>query len=148
MPLISVVPPAAIVVVVENVRNARGKIHVDICDETQFLKKCPLSGEAPAQVGAVSVLIEGVMPGDYAAQAFHDENENGKVDRELGIPSEGVGFSNNVKVRMHPPRFIEAAFHHGPEPQEIHFRLRYYMGDCPQENGGAASPPDAAHNEC
>ena len=39
--------------------------------------------------------------GRYAVQAFLDENGNGEVDRALfGIPKEGVGFSNDAKIRL------------------------------------------------
>ena len=73
--------------------------------------------------------MQGVPPGRYAAQAFHDENRNGKVDRVLfGIPKEGIGFSNDVKIRLSAPKFDDAAFTVGGAPEMIHFSLRYFLG--------------------
>ena len=118
---------APIEIAVTGVRNAAGRVHVDICPQALFLKDCPWSGEAPARAGVTIVTIRNVPPGRYAAQGTHDENENGKVDRGLfGIPKEGVGFSNDAKIRMGPPRFGEAAFDHGPAPQHITFKFRYF----------------------
>ena len=50
-------------------------------------------------------------PGTYAVAVFHDENANGKLDKNfLGIPREGYGASNNVRPEMSAPAFKDAAF--------------------------------------
>ncbi|PZU06251.1 MAG: hypothetical protein DI605_19540 [Sphingomonas sp.] len=115
---------------VTNVRNARGRIHVDICPEAKFLKDdCPYSGSAAAEAGTVIVRIEGVPEGRYAAQLFHDENGNDRTDRGLfGIPTEGVGFSNDAPIRLAPPRFADAVFAVPGGPQTISVRMRYFTG--------------------
>lgn len=116
-------------VVIENARSARGNVHVDICPEANFLSKCPYSAEASAREGRVEVIVHGVPPGRYAAQITHDENGNKKVDRGfLGIPREGIGFSNNVRVRFHAPRFADAAFEVTAGTQSIAVRLQYFGG--------------------
>jgi uncharacterized protein (DUF2141 family) len=47
-------------------------------------------GKAPAYPGTVTVRVTGVAPGNYAVQAFHDENDNLVIDRTiLGLPREG-----------------------------------------------------------
>lgn len=52
-----------------------------------------------------------VMPGTYAAIVFHDENKNGKMDKNfLGIPQEGYVASNNVRPLISAPEFKEASF--------------------------------------
>ncbi|AGH49554.1 hypothetical protein G432_09145 [Sphingomonas sp. MM-1] len=123
-------PSGSIEIAVTGVRTAEGRVHVDICPEAHFLKEdCPWSGEAPARIGATVVVVRGVPPGRYAAQGFHDRNGNGKVDRNLiGIPTEGIGFSNDAKIRLGPPKFADAAFDHGPGDQRIAFRLRHMAG--------------------
>ena len=119
---------APIEIAVSNVRNDSGRVHVDVCPVETFLKGCPYSGEAPARAGTTIVVVRGVPPGRYAAQGTQDENGNGKVDRGLfGIPKEGVGFSNDAKIRMGPPKFEEAAFDHGRAPQRISFGLTYLL---------------------
>ncbi len=115
---------------ISNVRNAKGRVHADICPQTQFLKDgCPYSADAPAKPGITIVNIEGVPPGRYAVQAFHDENGNGEVDRMLfGIPKEGVAFSNDARITFGPPKFDDAAFVHGAGSQILHMRMRYFTG--------------------
>ena len=115
---------------VTNVRNSRGHVHIDICPEGRFLKDdCPYSGEAPAHGGTTIVTVTGVPPGRYAAQAFHDENDNHKVDRVLfGVPREGVGFSNDARIGLGPPKFADAAFINDGTGQSLTLRIRYFLG--------------------
>jgi uncharacterized protein (DUF2141 family) len=122
--------PGTLTINVDNVRIAKGRVHVDVCPETKFLKDdCPWSGNARARVGLTSVTVTGLPPGRYAVQAFLDENSNGEVDRGLfGIPKEGIGFSNDARIKLGPPKFEEAAFSFGGPPQAIHLSLRYFTG--------------------
>jgi uncharacterized protein (DUF2141 family) len=120
----------SITVEVGNVRNSRGHVIVDVCPQDKFLGDgCPYHGEAPAHPGVTTVVIPHVPPGTFAAQAFHDENDNGETDRGLfGIPKEGVGFSRNARIRLGPPKWREAEFVHQARPEVIRFDLRYFMG--------------------
>lgn len=112
-----------------NVRSARGRVHIDLCTQTQFLKDCPISGDAPARVGMTMVTVTGLPPGRYAVQAFHDENGNGKIDQELfGIPKEGVGFSNDARIKLGPPKWTDAMFDTTGGEQAIKLNLRYFIG--------------------
>lgn len=47
-------------------------------------------------------------PGSYAVALFHDENDNGRLDKRFGIPTEGFGFSNNPHLWFGPPSFKAA----------------------------------------
>jgi len=117
-----------LVVLVDHVRSTEGVIHVDICSENNFLMSCHYSGEAKAVVGTTSVIIDGVPRGTYAAQVFHDENMNHKVDRGLfGIPKEGVGFSNNFKIGFRAPKFSETSFVYDGSAQEVKIHLKYFL---------------------
>lgn len=120
---------APIEIAVTNVTQARGRVHVDICPEAKFLKEdCPWSGEAPATIGTTIITVPDVPPGRYAAQAFHDRNGNGKVDRALfGIPTEPLGFSNDAPVHMSPPKWADAMFVHGADAQRITLKLRSFL---------------------
>ncbi len=115
-------------VTVQGVQNANGHVLVALCTRAEFLQPhCAWRGRAAAAVGDVHVTIADVPPGTYAAQAFHDENDNGRLDRNmLGLPREAMGFSNNAPMRMGPPRFDAAAFGVGAAVTSIVFRLRYF----------------------
>lgn len=52
-----------------------------------------------------------IPTGTYAISFFHDENSNGKIDRNfIGIPKEGYGTSNDAKGFMGPPKYEDAKF--------------------------------------
>jgi len=49
--------------------------------------------------------------GEYAFAIYHDENKNGKLDKNmLGVPTEYYGFSNNARRTFSAPSFEEASF--------------------------------------
>ena len=78
-----------------------------------------------AHAGAVTVRVPGVPPGDWAVQAYHDRDENGVLTRNrLGMPVEAFGFSRSPSLGLHGPKFVNAAFTHGVQPQTVTVKLR------------------------
>jgi uncharacterized protein (DUF2141 family) len=59
--------------------------------------------------------------------SFQDEDDSGKLKTdELGIPTEGYGFSNNAHGSSGPPKFGQAAFDFdGKSDKTISFSLNY-----------------------
>ncbi len=123
-------PLGTLTVQISNVRNSTGTIHVDICSQDQFLgDNCPYVGDAPAHAGVTTVVVHNLPAGHYAAQIFHDENRNKKVDRALfGIPKEGIGFSNDARISLGPPKWADAQFTFNGDVQTIGLKTRYFMG--------------------
>jgi uncharacterized protein (DUF2141 family) len=119
---------ATVVVDVNGVRDDRGHVLVALCTRADFLQPhCRWKGKAPAKVGHVTISIQNVPPGRYAAQAFHDENDNGTLDRTFfGLPKEAMGFSNDAPMHLGPPRFDAAAFAVGTDAVQIGFSLHYF----------------------
>ena len=115
---------------VSGVRTGRGHVLVAICTHAEFLKEhCGFKGSTEAQPGTVPVRVAGVPPGTYAVQAWHDENDNGRIDRDLlGIPTEGIGFSRNAPIRLGPPSFEDAAFTVEASGARTALKLRYFKG--------------------
>jgi uncharacterized protein (DUF2141 family) len=113
-----------------SVATATVTVQVALCPKERFLADtCLYEASAPAQAGVTTVTFPAIPAGDYAAQAFHDENANGKMDRIMGVvPKEGFGFSRDAKVRFAPPKWDEAVFTHEAKPQVLQFSLRYMMG--------------------
>ena len=73
---------------------------------------------------SLTVVFDGLAPGQYAVMVMHDENGNGKLDTNLvGIPVEGYGFSNNPRV-MRKPTWEESRFEFGGDAQAITVDLR------------------------
>jgi uncharacterized protein (DUF2141 family) len=73
-------------------------------------------------------IFSGIAPGDYAVSVFHDENGNGKLDRNfIGMPKEGVGASNGAEGKFGPPKFDDARFTYKGGPQTLTIHIRYLM---------------------
>lgn len=133
--ILAAAPPPAqengtLTIRVTNLRSAKGRVHVDLCPQANFLKDgCPFAASAPAQVPVTVVIVKGVPPGRYAAQLFHDENGNDKLDRGLfGIPKEGFGFSRDAPIHMSPPKWSDTEFSVAGGAQALQIRMRYYLG--------------------
>jgi uncharacterized protein (DUF2141 family) len=113
-------------ITVYGVKSADGHVRTDVCTKREFLKDCRYTGAAPAVPGATTVIIEGLTPGRYAVQAYHDKNDDHEVDRNIfGIPTEGVGFSN-ARIGLRAPRFGEAAFDYAGGMQAVTVRLQHF----------------------
>jgi len=119
---------ATVVVTLAGVRNNHGHVRVAICPKALFLHpQCPWFSSSPARPGDVLVTVTNVPPGTYAAEAFHDEDDNGKLERSFfGLPEEGMGFSNDAPMRFGPPAFGTASFYVGDKTTRIRFSVRYY----------------------
>lgn len=116
----------------EGVRSARGLLRVCLTRDPGHFPHCekdPASHKQsiPAQEPLARLIFGGVAAGDYALVVLHDENGNGKVDTMLGIPREGVGFSNNPAIRTGPPKFAAARFHVGEAAVAETIRLKYFL---------------------
>jgi uncharacterized protein (DUF2141 family) len=98
-------------------RNASGEIRVALFqnaegfpgDASKALRTQP--AQIDPQTLSAKVSFTGIPQGVYAVSVFHDENGNGKFDRNfVGIPKEAYGASNNPPKKMRPPTFDEAKF--------------------------------------
>ena len=98
---------------VTNIRSAEGKIMVAIFDNKEHYldEHYAIPAEAVVtQTGTLVIPVE-IPFGDYAISAFHDVNDNGKLDTNgVGIPKEPYGFSNGKKGTFGPPSFKRALF--------------------------------------
>ena len=68
-----------------------------------------------------------VEPGIYAVAVVHDENSNGKLDKNfVGVPSEGYGVSNNKTYALSAPKWEESVFTiTASERKTLQVKLRY-----------------------
>lgn len=121
-------PGATVEITVSGIRDGRGVVRVAVCTQAEFLgKHCTHEVAVPAQQGRVIAFLPGVVPGRYAAQAWHDASSRGKLDRNLlGVPREGIGFSNDPPLLLGPPGFGDATFDVGPAGGQSSIRLRYF----------------------
>ncbi len=107
--------------------NDRGLVRVAVCTpETFTTKRCLFFSAAPAHAGTVTVSLDGIPPGRYAVQSYHDEDRYGRVRRGLfGIPAEAIGLSRNAPVRLGEPRFKDAVIEITEPSTTMRLRLRH-----------------------
>lgn len=79
-------------------------------------------GSFPAKQKAFEV--DDVPQGKYALTLIHDENNNGELDKNMGIPVEGFGFSKNPVILFGPPAFKKVSIKL-PKVNAIKIRMNY-----------------------
>lgn len=61
--------------------------------------------------GSAKLIFTDLPEGKYAINVLHDENNNGKIDKGLILPEEGIGFSNYQSIGLrNKPSFEKASF--------------------------------------
>ncbi len=121
-----------VVITVTDLRSSKGVVRACMTTRADIFPKCIKDPTAHRKVVPAGETIEirfsGVKPGDYAIALLHDENNNGKADRALGMmPKEGYGFSRDAPVRMAPPKFKDAVFKIEEGLSRVSIRMRYFL---------------------
>ena len=121
-----------VVITVTDLRSSKGVVRACMSKREDVFPKCNKDPAALRVVvpAAEKVVIRftAVKPGDYAVALLHDENNNGKADRSLGMmPKEGYGFSRDAPVKMAPPKFRDAVFSQGEGTTRLTIKMRYFL---------------------
>ena len=104
---------ATVIVKVTGLRSEKGQVRIAVFNSSEkWLGEQPVySSTINVDSQTVTWRINDVPYGDYGVAVFHDENSNGKMDKNvLGIPLEPYGFSNNLRITFGPPKWEEAKF--------------------------------------
>lgn len=103
---------AKLTVSVSGLKNNTGTVKVGLYNsEGTFLKTTFKSLSSEIKNNTATVTFENLPEGEYAISTYHDENDNGKLDKNMmGIPSEDYAASNNAKGFMGPPAYKDAKF--------------------------------------
>jgi len=124
--------PGRIDVTVTGVSSASGMVGCALfSSKTGFplesKKHAASTVRVPAVGGVANCSFENLSPGEYAVAVVHDTNGNEQADTNmLGMPTEGVGVSNNVMPKLSPPsfevsRFVVAA----GQPTKLAITMKY-----------------------
>jgi uncharacterized protein (DUF2141 family) len=113
---------------VTRARSSAGKIQVWLYRKGPFTDGSNVVAQrtVPASPRGSVAVFEDLPWGVYAVQAFHDENENQKLDlRPDGTAAEGLGASSFTAPLWGPSSFEEARFVLELEAMEIEVQLFY-----------------------
>ena len=121
-----------VVITVTDLRSSKGVVRACMTTRADIFPKCIKDPGAHRTVVPAADTLEirftGVKPGDYAIALLHDENDNGKADRAMGMmPKEGYGFSRDAPVKMAPPKFRDAVFKQGEGTSRMTIKMRYFL---------------------
>jgi uncharacterized protein (DUF2141 family) len=121
-----------VVITVTDLRSTKGVVRACMTTRADIFPKCIKDPGAYRTVvpasGKVEIRFTGVKPGEYAIALLHDENDNGKADRAMGMmPTEGYGFSRDAPVKMAPPKFKDAVFVQGEGSSRVTIKMRYFL---------------------
>lgn len=133
-------PPApqgfTLTVAVSGIRTVRGNVCLSLFNspngfpdsaDSAILAEC-----FTVVGGSFDIKIDQVPPGKYAIALWHDENRDGKMNYNfLGIPKEGVAFSENGRPRISPPpgppSFDSIAFEVKNEARSTPAKMTYLL---------------------
>ena len=97
---------------VTNIQHAKGKISFGLFRKQDSF---PVKGKQfkgvliDTKKPSTKYTFENLADGQYAVAIFHDENENGIMDKNMfGAPTEAYGFSRNARGTFAAPSFEEA----------------------------------------
>jgi uncharacterized protein (DUF2141 family) len=95
---------------VSGIRSGKGRIVLNVFkDNETYDKEQPYKKflfDKKGLANGILVVSYALEPGIYGITLLDDENENGKIDKNLlGIPKEGFGFSNFFMEERKKPSF-------------------------------------------
>ena len=101
---------------VKDLRNSKGVVQFALYNKEGSIpdekyKKYYIKDIAAINNSTSTITFKDLPKGKYAINILHDENKNGKVDKGLMLPKEGIGFSNYQSIGMrNRPKFSKASF--------------------------------------
>ena len=118
-----------VIVQLENLKDNKGNIILSIFDsEDGFpMESSKAIRTLIIEQGKTKKAIFDNLPfGKYAISVHHDEDSDKEMDTNFfGIPSEGIGVSNNAKGSFGPPEFEDAKFTLNQKRRKISIKLVY-----------------------
>ncbi len=101
---------------VDGLRNSKGVVQFALYNRDgtipdQKFEHYYRKATSKIEDGSASLTFSNLPQGSYAINILHDENENGKIDKGLLLPIEGIGFSNYESIGLtNRPKFSKASF--------------------------------------
>lgn len=109
-------PGFSLTVRVDGLRNSEGVIQFALYNQEgsipdERFEKCWQIKTGVIVKSTSEVVFDNLPKGAYAVNILHDENKNGRIDKGLIFPKEGIGFSNYKSIGLrNKPNFDKASF--------------------------------------
>ncbi len=110
---------------VSTVQGTRGIVRCGLFSKSGWLERPVQAAAARVAARHATCVFRDVAPGVYGISAFHDENENGKLDKNfIGLPTEDYCASRNARNPFGPPSFADAKFQYAGGVQRLTARMK------------------------
>ncbi len=126
MPLLAEAQLTRLTVTVHGLAPATGTLEVSLFNSAETFMHKPFLQKSKPVAGKEEITVEfaGLLQGEYAVVAVHDENGNGVLDTGfLGFGGESFGYSNDATAWLGRPDFATARFTVGTDDVEIVIHL-------------------------
>jgi uncharacterized protein (DUF2141 family) len=127
--LMAATPSQKLTLLINGLRSEDGVVCISLFNsETGF----PRDGTKAIRNNCVPITTPLVVSfdvpyGNYAASLLHDENEDGRLNTGfLGIPREGIGFSNNPRIIAGTPSFATTEFEFTQGSDDVQVNIKYF----------------------
>ncbi len=118
-------PSSNVIEFLMHTRSSKGIVRCGLFREGGWLKKPVQPATARVNGGRALCVFSGIPKGTYGLSAFHDENENGKLDTNfVGMPIEDYCASRNARGTFGPPSFEDAKFAYNGGTKRLEARMK------------------------
>jgi uncharacterized protein (DUF2141 family) len=121
----------SLTVTIEGLKNQEGQVCLSLFSSAQGFPdesdRAVASRCIRAESIPLSVTFSNLSPGNYAVAVIHDANNDGKLNTGfLGIPKEGIGFSQNPRLRFSAPSFEDTSLSISELGIQAQVQLKYF----------------------
>ncbi|HEY8946784.1 MAG TPA: DUF2141 domain-containing protein [Polyangiaceae bacterium] len=108
-----------------HMRGSKGIVRCGLFERSGWLEQVVKPATAKIRDGYALCVFPRIRPGTYGISAFHDENENGKLDTNfVGMPTEDYCASRNARGVLGPPSFEDAKFQYKGGIRRLEARMK------------------------
>ena len=130
MPVVVSGQSAALTIEITNIRFEKGWIRIGLYNHPDQFPVNPSRTfdfkKTTLKEGMMEIILDDILPGNYAISLLYDENGNDQMDYKLiKIPREGYGFSNNMKPGLKHPPFDHCSFRIPEGQSRIRIEIQY-----------------------
>lgn len=125
-----VVDKGQVIINIEGLKSDKGELILAVFNnKDSYLKEDFIHKKVKVDNrGKTIVTFDDLPVGEYAVSVIHDENQNGKLDKNMvGIPKESFGFSNVSLGLFGPPSYDNTKFTLAGEKVEVTVKLKTLM---------------------
>ena len=121
---------ANLTLVINELRNQKGEVCVALFESSAGFPKDDEQAVCNQcfKISKLPMTVDFEVPyGSYAVSLLHDENKDGELNTNIvGIPKEGIGFSNDPRIMKGTPSFEKTRFDFNEDNRLVEIAVKYF----------------------